>query len=188
MASRIWRRAAVAGLAMAALVTAGLPGELSGPNAAAANDPIAPGAVRGQVSGPIAARRIAPPPALRGRDATLIFHDEFSGSHLDDQAWLTCYPHGMCFNSGSEEQQGYVPDHVVVGAGSASFVATAEPTTVRDRAGQHIVQPYRSGMIASTFSFTYGYAEVRARVPFDAGLWPAIWMLPTDSPGRPRST
>jgi beta-glucanase (GH16 family) len=40
--------------------------------------------------------------------------------------------------------------------------------------------PYLSGMLntAKTFSFTYGYIEVRARIPQGRGLWPAIWLLP----------
>jgi beta-glucanase (GH16 family) len=30
--------------------------------------------------------------------------------------------------------------------------------------------------------WTYGRVEVRARLPIGPGLWPAFWMLPTDSP------
>jgi beta-glucanase (GH16 family) len=32
-----------------------------------------------------------------------------------------------------------------------------------------------------TFSFRYGYVEVRARFDCADGVWPAIWMLPCDS-------
>lgn len=31
-------------------------------------------------------------------------------------------------------------------------------------------------------AFTYGYVEIRATVPSTAGVWPALWMLPDDSP------
>jgi beta-glucanase (GH16 family) len=41
---------------------------------------------------------------------------------------------------------------------------------------------YRSGMVTTypSYSFTYGYAQVVARIPYGSGLWPALWMLPTN--------
>jgi beta-glucanase (GH16 family) len=48
--------------------------------------------------------------------------------------------------------------------------------------------PYVSGLVQTggndwvsgepRFSFTYGYMEVRAKLPSGQGLWPAIWMMP----------
>jgi beta-glucanase (GH16 family) len=32
----------------------------------------------------------------------------------------------------------------------------------------------------SSFASTYGYYEIRARVPRDKGLFPAFWLLPRD--------
>ncbi len=55
---------------------------------------------------------------------------------------------------------------------------------------------YTSGMITSgrnkwdttpaKFAFTYGYIEVRAKVPSGQGLWPALWLLPfnDEDPGK----
>jgi len=40
--------------------------------------------------------------------------------------------------------------------------------------------PYTSGLINTygTFSQTYGYFEISAKVPSGQGLWPAFWLLP----------
>jgi beta-glucanase (GH16 family) len=41
-------------------------------------------------------------------------------------------------------------------------------------------QPYTSRLIASwdRFSFTYGVAEARLKLPRGNGLWPGFWMMP----------
>ena len=39
-------------------------------------------------------------------------------------------------------------------------------------------QDYASGRIVSTRGWTYGFYEIRARLPCARGTWPAIWMLP----------
>ncbi|HEY4032070.1 MAG TPA: glycoside hydrolase family 16 protein [Caulobacteraceae bacterium] len=43
-------------------------------------------------------------------------------------------------------------------------------------------RPYTSGLISNqpSFSQTYGYFEARVKLPKGKGLWPAVWMLPSD--------
>jgi beta-glucanase (GH16 family) len=39
----------------------------------------------------------------------------------------------------------------------------------------------RSGMVTTypSYSFSYGYVQVVARIPYGSGLWSALWLLPT---------
>jgi len=50
-------------------------------------------------------------------------------------------------------------------------------------AGEEIINPIQSARMVTedSFSWLYGYAEVRARMPRGDWIWPAIWFLPTDS-------
>ena len=41
-------------------------------------------------------------------------------------------------------------------------------------------QRYTSARIVSKANWTYGYYEIRAKLPCGGGMWPAIWMLPPD--------
>ncbi|KAI8916967.1 putative glucan binding protein [Powellomyces hirtus] len=54
---------------------------------------------------------------------------------------------------------------------------------VRTSDGRNIINPIQSARISTvnSFSMKYGRIEVRAKLPVGDWLWPAIWMLPTDS-------
>ncbi len=121
--------------------------------------------------------------------ARLLLDDEFNGSALDPKLWSTCYswaPHdGGCSNNPSLELEWYTPHNVRLAGGLLQLVARRRQVVKSD--------PYTSGMIATggwlarngtthpaTFGFLYGYAEIRAKLPRGAGMWPAFWLVPTD--------
>lgn len=120
---------------------------------------------------------IPPGPPRAGME--LIFADEFNGSSLDTTKWNTCYPwdNQGCTNAGNHELEWYIPADVLVENGLLRLRARENPVTGSD--GKHY--PYTSGMVASyqKFATTYGYFEMRAKMPKGKGMWPAFWLLPT---------
>jgi beta-glucanase (GH16 family) len=111
-------------------------------------------------------------PAIAG-DWHLVFHDEFSGTKLDETKWSTTYPWGARTNSGNSELEYYADDAFQLTGGVLSIRA--------DHRAMHGFK-FTSGMITSYASFTtkYGYFEVRAKVPKGQGLWPTFWLAPKD--------
>ncbi len=73
---------------------------------------------------------------------------------------------------GNNELQYYTnrPDNAVVSGGTLKIIAKAESFNG---------SPYTSARLLSKdkFSFKYGKLEARAKLPFGAGTWAAIWML-----------
>jgi beta-glucanase (GH16 family) len=119
---------------------------------------------------------------------TPIFHDEFDGSTLDASKWNTCY-FNFTVGNGCDHDQGelelYQPNEVSVNNGVLTLQADKQTLT----ASNGKTYNYTSGMIStgpasggtsSKFTFTYGYMEIRAKVPAGQGLWPAFWTLPED--------
>jgi beta-glucanase (GH16 family) len=68
------------------------------------------------------------------------------------------------------------------GIQNGKLVITARPTPEHLKATLHDF-PYTSGVLTTRNSLlqTYGYFEIRARVPKGRGLWPTFWML---QPGK----
>ncbi len=73
---------------------------------------------------------------------------------------------------GNNELQYYTnrPDNAVVSGGTLKIIAKTETFSG---------SPYTSARLLSKdkFSFKYGKLEARAKLPFGAGTWAAIWML-----------
>ncbi len=128
---------------------------------------------------------------VMGADAVLYFSDDFDGTTLDGTRWNTCYPWVVddqgCTNTANDEEQWYLAQQVQVGDGELRLVAEREAvqgTTPQDGTKTY---EYRSGMVtnAGHADFLYGYIEIRATIPFDAGLWPGLWLGPSDQSWPP---
>lgn len=114
--------------------------------------------------------------------------DEFSGTELD-ASWTfqngTGTEFGLPAGWGNNELQSYSPDQVRVENGrliiTADVVNGSGKTTNQVRSNTGV--SYTSGRIRSEqvidMSQPAGRVEVRAKVPEGQGIWPAIWMLPT---------
>jgi beta-glucanase (GH16 family) len=122
-----------------------------------------------------------PPPA----DRKLVFSATFAGSELDGAQWTTCYPwanQSGCTNASNGELQWYQPSGVSVSGGALHLTARREDVVGGDKRYE-----FTSGMVttAKAFTFTYGYVAFRARLPRGPGLWPALWLLPSNESWPP---
>ncbi|WP_217240998.1 family 16 glycosylhydrolase [Streptomyces sp. AC555_RSS877] len=126
----------------------------------------------------------APKPLAQG-DWKLVFHDDFNGTELDTARWATCYDwnENGCTNSGNDEEEWYLPGQVSVGDGALTLAAVRRSTPGSDGKSY----PWVSGMISTgrdhwdarpRRTFTYGYFEAAIRIPSQAGMFPAFWMMP----------
>lgn len=125
---------------------------------------------------------------------TLSFWD---GSH---GVWSTTFGYGGIADytlQANGELQLYV-DPRFSGAGSSPLgldpfdLHDGEVDIVADRAPDALTPQlwnyrYTSGLLTTRHSFaqTYGYFEVRAKLPAGKGLWPAFWLLPADGSWPP---
>ena|GEM_PF-591993 len=121
---------------------------------------------------------------------TLVWNDEFDGSNLDTTKWSF---EENCKGNG-DELQCYTsrPENVSVADGNLHIKVLKEnfsgPAVWNDEPGYdpHDTSKtlgYTSGRLRSKLKgdWTYGRIEIRAKLPGGQGMWPAAWMLPTDS-------
>lgn len=120
-------------------------------------------------------------PMPRPAAAKLAWSDEFDGKALDLKKWS--------FDT-SRNAQGWYNEE-------AQYYSDNQPLNLRLENGRLIIearndpdrirkfrdwgrQKYSSAKITTKgkAAWTYGYYEIRAKLPCARGMWPAIWMLP----------
>ena len=114
---------------------------------------------------------VAPPAKMK-----LVWSDEFDGKSLDYSKW------GLeqnAFGGGNQELQIYTdrPKNVRVADGHLIIEAHRDNANISGTGRE-----YSSGRIRTKHrgDWQFGRIEVRAKMPIGQGVWPAIWMLPTD--------
>jgi len=121
-------------------------------------------------------------PTQKVSDWKLVWSDEFDGTGIDATKWS----HEVnCDGGGNNERQCYTDsaDNAYVADGMLRIVALP--------AAEGAEKEYTSARLVTKnkADFKYGRFEVRAKLPFGQGSWPAFWMMPTDDVygGWPRS-
>lgn len=106
----------------------------------------------------------------------LVWEDNFDGDKLDYSKW------GVeinAFGGGNNELQIYTDNQKNVRVENGHLILEAH----KGKTGiSGTDRDYSSGRIRTKNrgDWKYGRVEVRAKLPVGQGIWPAIWMLPTD--------
>lgn len=102
----------------------------------------------------------------------LVWSDEFDGNAVDESNWTFEIGRGMN-GWGNQELQYYTKENATVANGLLTITAKKEN--------------YRGSQYTSTRiktqgkrEFQYGRIEMRAKVPYEQGIWPAFWTLGHD--------
>lgn len=117
-------------------------------------------------STPVLCTLTGPPSATTGD--VLVFDEEFEGTALDPLLWRVAdgyRGHGGIVNTAS-------PENVTLKDGVLRITTDRDPLNAQ--------YPYKSGHIETLgkYARTYGRIEIRARFPFAAGVWYALWGRP----------
>jgi beta-glucanase (GH16 family) len=114
--------------------------------------------------------------AADSSEKKLVWSDEFDGKDLDYTKW------GIevnAFGGGNNEMQIYTDRAKNIRVENGNLIIEAH----KDNAAiAGTSRPFSSGRIRTRKrgDWKYGRIDVRAKLPVGKGIWPAIWMLPTD--------
>ncbi|MGK0386733.1 MAG: beta-glucanase (GH16 family) [Patiriisocius sp.] len=105
----------------------------------------------------------------------LVWSDEFDNNGVVDASkWhhQTIGPNGGQWYNGEQQHYTNRIENSFVANGNLHIVAKNE-----DFSQDGIALEYTSARLNSKYAFTYGRVDVRAKLPFGSGTWPAIWTL-----------
>ena len=112
----------------------------------------------------------------------LTFSDEFSDSILNRNIWTSKFPWGQ--STTTNDQELFIDSAFIIKNGILNILAKRDTVSgvVYDE-NYHPIQKefyFTSGLIhtRNSFSQQYGYFEIRSKVPYGIGFWPAFWMMP----------
>jgi beta-glucanase (GH16 family) len=118
----------------------------------------------------------------------LVWNDEFEGDRVDPAKWdfdigngfYDYKNHHWVDGWGNEELQYYTrePENVSVRDSLLTIRAVKESLHGCGYTSARLKTRKRDG--TTLFAKRYGRFEIRARVPWGKGLWPALWMLPEE--------
>jgi len=100
-----------------------------------------------------------------------VFQDNFDSWSVNQSVWEVANWPG----SNNNEAQYYHPNQVSVWGGALHIRADRDPNWSFGR-------EYNSGLVRTWQEWSYGRVEVRAKLPYGRGFWPAIWLLPRTAP------
>jgi hypothetical protein len=114
----------------------------------------------------------------------LVFQDEFNGTELDHNKWVTYYPYtadgsdqAFVCRASNENNNIYLDENVTVSDGKLHLATKYETAE-----WYGVTRPYTSGMIFSRSPWTFrrGRFEARCKIPHGTGaplVWPAFWLF-----------
>ena len=118
----------------------------------------------------------------------LVWSDEFATAGLPDSAkwgYDTAFNKAGWFNGEQQYYSNARTQNSVVSDGTLKIIARKEtPPAVGDSKGQQ----YTSARLITRDKqlWTYGFFEIRAKLPCGLGTWPAIWLLGTPDSQWPK--
>ena len=105
----------------------------------------------------------------------LVWTDEFStNGAINSSNWhhQTQLPGGTGWFNNEVQHYTNKTSNSYVDTGALNIVAIKEAFN-----DQGVTKQYTSARLNSKFAFKYGRVDIRAKIPKNAGTWPALWML-----------
>jgi beta-glucanase (GH16 family) len=102
--------------------------------------------------------------------SNVVFFDDFQGTAIDTGQWTVMNREG---DTGNGEVQCYTPANATATGGNLQITSQVQASTCSGNSYN-----YTSAMLQwTTFNFTYGTVEMRAKMAGGQGTWPALWLL-----------